>query len=138
MIKTFDGDKCGGEFNIAKSGEWEIKRHNDTKKHKSADTAAATSSKMSSYLNVNSSLDSHARACEGVWAYHIVKENQSFRSSDCSSRIFRSCFKMLKFSSSRTKSEAIVTQVFAPYVKQEILTELKDINFVCWLFYTGT
>lgn len=67
---------------------------------------------------------------EGVWAYHVINANNSFKSSDCAAKIFKTCFKLEKFSCSQKKCQAIVTGVFAPYTKQLILKDLNNCNYV--------
>lgn len=67
---------------------------------------------------------------EGVWAYHVINSNQSFKSSDCASKIFQKCFKMEKFSLSQKKCQAIVTNVFAPHAQKLLETDLNGCNYV--------
>jgi|SRR6218665_1878680 len=68
-------------------------------------------------------------AAEGTWAYHTVQHNQSFRSTDCTSKLVQKCFEP-KFSSARTKTEAIVCNVLAPYAMEELECDLECTNFV--------
>lgn len=77
-----------------------------------------------------SKLDTSTAAIEGVWAYHLIRANQSFKSSDCATKIFKSCFKVPKFTCSRTKCRAIVTNVFAPHAQQLLRKELDKCHFV--------
>lgn len=57
-----------------------------------------------------------SRACEGVWTYHMIKENNSFRSGDCASEIIR---EPSKSHCACTKCEAIVTNVFSHYLNDQ-------------------
>lgn len=68
--------------------------------------------------------------CEGVWAFHIIKENHSFRSSECASKVFRTCFELRQFHCARTKCESIATNVFAPFAKNELKDELAKTRFI--------
>lgn len=120
--------KCRGTFSIASGGNADIVRHIKTKKHQDADNAASTSQSITSHFQ--STLDTYSAAMEGVWAYHVINANHSFRSSNCATKIFKSCFKMKKFSCSENKCQAIVTNVFAPHSKQMLEQQLKDCHYV--------
>lgn len=72
-------------------------------------------------------------ACEGLWAYHTVQENHRFRSADCSSNIFRSCYNMPNFHCSRTKCEAIIKNVLAPYSEDILIAEISKTRFITLL-----
>lgn len=124
-----DCNKCGSRFSIAAGGKTDIDRHVKTEKHKRALNAASSSKSLSAFFSSMS--DEGMPASEATWAYHLIKENQSFRSSDCSTKIFRKCFKMLKFSCGRTKCEAIATDVLAPHVRTIITSELEQCSSVC-------
>lgn len=95
--------------------------------------AASTSQTVTKFFTsaTLSKSDLHIAACEGVWAYHVISSNYSFRSSDCASKIIRICFGMMsKFTCARTKCESIVTNVFAPYIREELQKELNNCHFV--------
>ena len=68
---------------------------------------------------VTSRQDLDIAAAEGLWAYHTVRENQSFRSNDCTSKLIKTCFEP-KFSCARTKCEAIIVNVFTPNAEKEL------------------
>src|SRR6218665_3050150 len=74
-------------------------------------------------------------AAEGTWAYHTVQHNQTFRSTDCTSKLVQKCFEP-KFSTARTKTEAIVCNVLAPYAMEELECDLECANFVS--IFTGS
>lgn len=105
--------KCRGVFSIASGGVNDIERHLNTKKHRQAAQAASTSASIQGYFPKDDDLNLSAQ--EGVWAFHLLKDNLSFRSSDCASKIFKYCFDMKQFACARTKCEAIITNVFAPH-----------------------
>lgn len=100
---------CNTEFNISHGGNSDIQSHLKSENHKKALSAASTSQQMTKYFKCAtlSKDDLQIAACEGVWAYHVIQSNLSFRSAECSSKIIRSCFSMVKFSCARTKCEAI-------------------------------
>lgn len=122
-------DVCGGTFNIGGSGNYEIGRHVDSPKNKKALTATSQTRHVTQFFP--SSTDYHISACEGVWAYHVIKANHSFRSSDCSSKIIRTCFNISKFHCARTKCEAIAVNVFAPFSTDQTRTDLGNSHYVC-------
>ena len=65
---------------------------------------------------------------EATFAYHTATHGQSFRSSDCTSKLVSKLFEP-KFSLGKTKCEAIVN-VIAPMCTDELHQELDRINFV--------
>ena len=127
-------EKCRSDFSIAHGGVSDIVKHLSTKRHKSADISASSSKAVTDYFKSArpSDKDLEVAATEGLWAYHTVRENQSFRSTDCATKIFKACFEP-KFSCARTKSEAIVTSVFAPYAEKELESQMKDAHCVTLL-----
>jgi len=118
--------KCSSVFSIAGGGNSDISRHVNTAKHKAALKAASASKPIPSHFRVND----EKSAMEGVWAYHTINANQSFQSSECAAKIFKTCFKMENFSCSRTKCQVIVTGVFEPYAKQMLKNELEQCHYV--------
>jgi len=68
-------------------------------------------------------------ATECLFSYHTVMHNQSFRSMDCTSKLIKTLYDK-KFSSARTKTEAIVTDVIAPYTMEQVTRELNAVQFV--------
>lgn len=117
-------EKCRTEFSVSHSGAGDIEHHLKSEKHKNADRAAASSSSMLNFFkksSVPTSKDLDIAAAEGVWAYHTIQENHSFRSNDCASKLIQSCFDQ-KFRCARTKTEAIVVNILA----QTAIKELKD------------
>lgn len=121
-------DICHETINIAAGGKTDIEKHSLTTKHTKALNARSNSRTVNNYYA--SAKDFSVAACEGVWAYHVVRSNHSFRSSDCASKIFRTCFEMRMFHCARTKCESIVTNVLAPYAADEIKKELASVNYV--------
>lgn len=118
--------KCNGKFSIASGGNADIARHLNSKKHK--DAVAAVSSSQSITSHFPSTLDTQTAAIEGVWAFHFINSNHSFKSSDCATKIFKSCFNMTKFSCSQHKCQAIY--VFARHAKEVLKEDLAKCNFV--------
>lgn len=123
---------CNGEFNISHGGKSDIESHLKSANHQKAMSAASSSQSMTKYFKSTqlSKSDLEIAACEGVWAYHVIRSNHSFRSADCASKIIRSCFALVKFTCARTKCESIARGVIAPYVFRELLKDMADCHFV--------
>lgn len=118
--------KCCTEFSVSHGGASDIEHHLKSEKHKKCDLAAASSSLIHSYFKQTDAPtpnDLNVAAAEGVWAYHTVQENHSFRSNDCASKIIQECFEP-KFRCARTKTEAIVTNVLACTAVSELKEQL--------------
>lgn len=83
-------EKCKSDFSIAHGGV--IVKHLDTKRHKSAEISASSSKAVTDYFKSAKPTDKdlEVAATEGLWAYHTIKENQSFRSTDCAKKNIRS------------------------------------------------
>lgn len=120
---------CGADFNISNKGRASIEQHTTSVKHQRAMQAVANTSTVKSMFTKN--VDYSLAAREGVWAYHSVQSNHSFRSSDCASKLLRTCFDIENFHCARTKNEAIVTNVFAPHAEGVLQAELSERNYIC-------
>lgn len=123
---------CNTDFNISHGGKSDIESHLKSDKHKTAVGAAASSQQLTRYFKSFSMTkhDLQIAACEGVWAYHVINSNHSFRSADCASKIIRNCFGLEKFTCARTKCESIATGVFAPFVVDELKKDLEKCHFI--------
>lgn len=124
---------CNSDFSIAHSGRIDIEAHIKTDKHKRSIKSAASSKPLTEFFKATattSQADLEKAAQEGVWAYHLLDENENFRSADCSSKIFRNCFGLKKYHCARTKCEAIVKNVFGPFVEEQLIDEMKNANYV--------
>lgn len=119
---------CNSTINIATAGKKDIEKHVISAKHKKALDAKSNSRTVTDFFA--SSKDYTMSTYEGVWAYHVIKANHSFKSSDCASKIFRTCFQMQKFHCARTKCQAIATNVFTPFVLDEMKKELACSNYI--------
>lgn len=125
-------EKCRTEFSVSHSGAGDIEQHLKSEKHKTADRAAASSSSMLNFFkksDVPTSKDLDIAAAEGVWAYHTIQENHSFRSNDCATKLIQSCFDQ-KFRCARTKTEAIVVNVLARTAIKELKDDLGKSNCI--------
>jgi hypothetical protein len=76
------------------------------------------SQKVTSYFTKETITDEDKHiAAEGLLAFHTIKHNHSFRSMDCTPSVIRN-LRIQKFSCGRTKCEAIVANVLAPFAMQ--------------------
>lgn len=66
---------------------------------------------------------------ECLFAYHTAMHNHSFRSMDCTGKIIKHLYDR-KFSAARTKTEAIITEIIAPYANEELAIDLRSVPFV--------
>lgn len=122
-------EKCGTNFSIAHGGGYDINKHLNSAKHKSFENSASSSRVMTHFYkhSTPTANDLEVAASEGVWAYHTVKQNNSFRGNDCSSKLIQACFEP-KFRCARTKCEAIVTSVFAPFSLNEVKQQIGEAH----------
>lgn len=133
--KTSDAEvfceKCSSKFSIAAGGRRDITRHLQTDKHTKSVNAAAGSSGLSTFFRKTAFGDEEASLAlaETVFAFHTVVHNQSFRSMDCTSKIIQRQFQK-KFSCARTKTEAIIKKVLAPFAISELKQELENVDFI--------
>lgn len=118
---------CNSTINIAADGKSGIEKDLGRDKHQQALNAKAKTHVVTTFFA--SSADYIIAAREGVWSYHVIKANLSFKSSDCASKIFRTCFDMRTFHCARTKCEAFVMNVFAPFVLDGIKKELPGVHY---------
>jgi hypothetical protein len=66
---------------------------------------------------------------EALLAYHTVRYGQSLRANDCLSTLIKKIYES-KFSSARTKSEAIITNVLSPYILGEVIEDLNKTKSI--------
>lgn len=124
-------DTCGSNFSIAHGGRADIETHIKSDKHRKSTNAAASNKTLTQFFKSKASNDDlETAAREGVWAYHLLDENENFRSADCSSKIFRNCFGISKYHCARTKCEAIIKNVFGPFFEKQLVDEMKNAMFV--------
>lgn len=123
--------KCNNTFSIAHGGRNDIQRHLSSEKHKKMLSAACTSSQLTDYFRQEKygEKEEELAKAEGLWAFHTIFHNQSFNSMECTSKLIQKTFDK-KFSCGKTKCEAIVKNVIAPYSQELIRKELQEVPFV--------
>ncbi|ODM92686.1 putative zinc finger protein [Orchesella cincta] len=136
LEKKFKGDDdsgdlfcrmCSGTFSISNGGQYDINRHLKSDMHKKAMIAKASTKPVTAFFSKNQpeSQDLELAAREGLFAFHSVLHNHSFRSMDCTSKIIKEIYDT-KFTCSRTKCEAIAVKILSPYILGKIRKELDN------------
>jgi len=121
---------CQSVFSIRHGGRSDIKDHLETKKHKSSLEAVTSSDRVTNFFKAASSEESLLLAAkEATFAYHTAVHGQSFKSSDCTSKLVSKLFQP-KFALRRTKCEAVLTNCIAPMIATELRQELNKANFI--------
>lgn len=119
---------CGVRFSIAHGGRSDISQHTRSQKHKEAEKAACSSSSIAPYFTKRQDEDK-VLASEGMFAYHTVMHGHSFRSNDCLSTLIKRTYEP-KYSSARTKTEAIICNVLSPLSLEQVEKDLKACSSV--------
>ena len=102
---------CNCDINLDSIGKAAISAHNATQKHKDSARQTKSNQSINKFFKSRSeptNLDYKTAAAEGTWAFHTVKQQQSFLSNDCTSQLFKTLFPdsdiAKKFASARTKT----------------------------------
>jgi hypothetical protein len=107
---------CKSQFSKEHGGRSYILQHVKIRKYAIAAETKSCSKKVMSSLTKETITDEckHTAAKEGLFAFHTIKHNHSFRSMDCTFSVIRRSHKE-KFSCGRTKCESIVVNVLGPF-----------------------
>lgn len=121
---------CNSEFSVEHRGRYDIENHIQSDRHKKANHAVSTASIKSFFKHIDATNDElQCAAKEATFAYHTAIHGLSFRTSDCTAKLIKKFFEP-KYSGARTKTEAIIVNVISPYIFNELLKDLRDVNFV--------
>ena len=112
-------------------GSGDLKLPLSSDKHGKAVRGASGSTQVTNYFaTTGSKAEDQVTAAEGTYAFHTVKHHNSFLSMDCTSSLLKKTFPdsdlAKKFSCARTKTEAIVTSVLAPYSIDSALKSFEE------------
>lgn len=128
---------CNSTFSIANKGKSDLEQHLNTQKHQQKIRAAggAGCSKVTDFFVERfSKQEELISATEGALAFHTIKHNFSFRSTDCTTKLLKKILPdseiAKKISSARTKTEAIITGVLAPHTLKMLKTEAEKCNYL--------
>jgi hypothetical protein len=124
--------KCVFNVNVTHKGKGDIEDHVKTAKHRSAINTTASANlrdffKAKDGNNNNSALECAAK--EVTFSYHTPRHEPSFKTSDCTSKLVKKLYDP-KFSSARTKTETIIVNVISPFIFDNVLRSLENINYV--------
>lgn len=110
---------------------WRQCRHRSTSENRQTFVGVESSIfQQTNPIIFTSKFNAELAAIEAVWAYHVVNANHSFKSSDCATKIIRTCFKVKSFACSQTKCQAIVVNVLAPRFKEMVQEDLNKCHYV--------
>ncbi|CAI5780792.1 LOC100492546 [Podarcis lilfordi] len=118
---------CEVTFTVGSGGRTSVVEHVATKRHKSSLIRESSNAKnVSAYFKtiVPDQSEINIALQEGTFAFHTVRHYHSFKSMDCTSSLVK------KFMCSRTKVEAIVKHVIAPWAIAEAVEESNRASFV--------
>jgi hypothetical protein len=116
--------KPGTYVSVAHRGALDLRAHVECERHKEALKAETSSPKEQVFMKSGSKSDDAVLAAEGAFAFHTVKHHSSYKTADCTYVLFKTIFPdsevARKFSSARTKTEAIINSVIAPHAIKNI------------------
>jgi hypothetical protein len=122
---------CNVHFSVAHGRRSDISQHLHSQKHKDAEKTLASVKNISSFM-VRRDGDSESdkiAASEALVAYHTARHGKSFRANDCLSILIKKIYEP-EFSSARTKSEVIITNILSPYILGEVIEDLNKIKSI--------
>lgn len=126
---------CNTKISIANKGRYDLEQHIGSQRHKQSLQAGEGSSSLTQFFIPKSTkLDDKVAAAEGTLAFHTLKHHFSFRSTDCSSSLFKEIFddsqiaKLVK--SAHTKTRAIAKNVITPFCIENIKKEISEIPYI--------
>ena len=101
---------CNSSFSVGSGGRTSVVEHQQIKKHKAAIVGRAGVPSVSTFFKrvAPSQTEFELAVQEGVFAYHTISHNHSFRSMDCTASLNR---KLYEPKCSCARSEAIVQGV---------------------------
>ena len=125
---------CNISFNISIGGRASITKHNESAKHKKLLEAASSSQSVSLFFTKQGFCEDEKKTAlaEGIFAFHTLIHNHSFRSMDCTSKLLQNLYDK-KFRCARTKCEAIIRSTFLNFVQEDLKKDLEEAKYVCLL-----
>lgn len=120
---------CHSSFSVSSGGRTAVVEHQQTKKHKASIIArSGAPSKTTFFKRLEPTQVEYDLAVqEGTYAYHTVRHSHSFRSMDCTALLTRKFYEP-KLKCARTKCDAIVTNVFAPWATKLMTQDLEYVS----------
>lgn len=126
---------CNVKVSVANKGKFDLEQHIQSQKHSLTIRSGESSRPIDSFYKLKTSkVIESAAAVEATLAFHTVKHNFSFRSTDCTTSLLKNLFHdsdiAKNISSAKTKTKAIVSNVIAPYCMKNLLIKLENIPFL--------
>jgi hypothetical protein len=119
---------CKSQFSTEHGGHSDILEHIKKRKHTTAAETKSCSIKVTSYFTKETiTHECKHIAAEGLFAFHTIKHNHSFRSMDCTSSVIRRLHEE-KFSCGQIKCESTVVNVLTPFTMQQISELLESVT----------
>jgi hypothetical protein len=120
---------CNSQFSVEYEGRSDILQHIKKRKHAIAAETKSCGKKVTSYFTKETitNVCKHIAGEEGLFAFHTIKHNHSFRSMDCTSSVIRRLNEE-ESSYGRTKCESIAVNVLAPFAMQQIFGEFESVT----------
>lgn len=124
---------CETKISVKYDGVRALIAHMKTDKHMKRACQNNTSQSIENFFQKKNEINYDIIAAELMWTYHGVKHHHSYLSQDCSNKIQKKIYKdssiAKQIQCGRTKAEALVEMVLAPYSLEIILKELGDSPF---------
>ena len=129
---------CEKNISISHGGANDLKQHEKGDSHAKEERLKASNRRLTSFFTLESDqlqaeqrLKTKVVAAEAASAYHCCTHNLSYNSQDCANKLYQSQFSdsaiAAKFSTGRTKMEAIIKNVLAPEsVKRSVAVLVKE------------
>lgn len=123
---------CNLDLSCAHGGKSDINDHIDAEKHKKNANDVKKMKKITDFPKAG--VDNYRVVCsELAFAYHTVKYQLSFLSTDCTAKLHSTLFPDSeiagKFACSRTKCETLVKNVLAPLSVKVLLDKIANSYF---------
>jgi hypothetical protein len=123
-------DLCHSDMNTSSGDISHLKKHVKSSGHLSALKEKNCHHAISKFLLRDTPADIKSAAVEGTLAFHAVKQQHSFNSTNCTTQLVESLFSdsnvVKKLSCGRIKIEAIIKGVLTPVSVNAILHSLGD------------
>uniref|UniRef100_A0A1X7VI38 DUF4371 domain-containing protein n=1 Tax=Amphimedon queenslandica TaxID=400682 RepID=A0A1X7VI38_AMPQE len=110
----------------------DLRKHVSTKKH--SDNAKLISQHRPLDSLPNATFESQVSLAEALWGSFTAEHNLAFALSDHATKLFVRMFpdsEIAKFSSGRTKTTAVITNVLAPYTQQKLINSMNVMKSAC-------
>ena len=125
---------CPAKIVVKHEGRFALDTHEKTKKHQAVVSSKRKNRAIASFMTKRGSPEEDRIAVvELCSVYHGVLHGHSYLSTDCSIKLNTTLFHdsciASKVACGRTKSEASIQNVLAPYSQERLVTELKNTPY---------